>query len=316
LDIWPAESAISSGLRELITNLLERLTSLLADPVYSFYRLRAKLGRQGLWRRYAALAAAAGFKKLFLVLSFDCDTVEDTAVAWEVHTRVLDMGVKPVYAVPGELLQQGEEVYSRIRAAGGEFINHGYAEHTYLNIQKQEYASCFFYDQLSPEQVREDIIQGDACVKDILGHAPQGFRCPHFGTFKKSEQLCFLHSVLGELKYQFSTSTLPFFAFRYGPVFDRFGVREIPVSGTGSNPFEVLDSWACFAAPGRLMTPQDYVAEGAAAARLYKDAGIGLLNYYADPSHIHNQEAFFETIRLWSSLAQPINFQDLLEGLP
>lgn len=287
-----------------------------ADPVFFLYRLRAKLDHQGLWRRYAALSQAAGLRKLYLVLSFDCDTMEDIRVAWEVHSRLLDMGVKPVYAVPGELLQRGEKAYGRIRDAGGEFINHGYTNHTYFDAQKEEYASCFFYDQLTAEQIREDISQGDACLKDVLGLAPKGFRCPHFGTFQKKHHLFFLHSILRELKYQFSTSTMPFSAFRYGPVFDHLGVREVPVSGMGSSPFSVLDSWSCFASPNRQLAAEDYLAEGAAAVELYKQAGVGLLNYYADPSHIHDQEDFFKTVRLWRSVAQPVNYHDLFEELP
>ena len=266
-------------------------------------------------RRYTSLARKAGFKKLFLVLSLDCDTEEDIAVAGEIHFRLVDMGIKPVYAVPGELLQRGEKVYRHIRDAGGEFINHGYTGHTYFDVAKKRYASCFFYDQLTREQVRKDIILGDACLKEVLGVAAEGFRAPHFGTFQQPAQLHFLHSVLCELKYQFSTSTVPFFSFRHGPVFEHFGLPEVPVSGRGSRPFAILDSWACFAASDRQLTPEDYATEGAAAAELYRDAGVGLLNYYVDPSHIHDQEAFFDTVRLWRSVAQPVNYHGLFEEL-
>lgn len=45
-------------------------------------------------------------------------------------------------------------------------------------------------------------------------------------------------------------------------------------------------------APNRKLTPADYFAEGAAAAADYQKIGVGLLNYYVDPWHIHDQEIF------------------------
>lgn len=266
-------------------------------------------------QRYALLARGAGFRRLYLVLSFDCDTLDDVNVAWGVHSRLLDMGIKPVYAVPGQLLEKGARVYARIRDAGGEFMNHGYTEHTYFDTAQGEHASCFFYDELPLETVRQDVVQGDACLKQVLGIQPRGFRTPHFGSFQKPRQLRFLHSVLRQLDYRFSTSTSPLYAFRYGPAFERYGIREIPVSGMASSPLRILDSWTCFRAPGRTLTPADYLREGFAAAAMYGERGIGLLNYYADPLHIHESPQFFDTVAQWAKVAKPVNYQSLYEEL-
>ncbi|MBI4796652.1 MAG: polysaccharide deacetylase family protein, partial [Deltaproteobacteria bacterium] len=235
-----------------------KIKEALTNPVGFAYRVRACLDRPGLWRRYASLARGTGLQRLFFILSLDCDTLDDISVAWEVHTRLVDLGIKPVYAVPGELLQKGEKVYRRIHESGGEFLNHGYTEHTYFDPVQKAYDSCFFYDRLPRGRVRQDIIEGDACLREVLGTAPQGFRAPHFGTFQQPEQLRFLHGVLGELGYRFSTSTMPVYAFRYGPVFKQFGVWEIPVSGRESSPLKILDSWTCFMAPDRTLTPGCY----------------------------------------------------------
>lgn len=295
--------------------LLRRTQTALRSPVLAAYALRAKIDRQGLMERYAALAREAGFNRLYLVLSFDCDTIDDANVAWGVHSRLLDMGIRPVYAVPGQLLEKGAKVYARIRDAGGEFINHGYTEHTYFDTARGEHASCFFYDELPLEKVREDIMQGDACLKQVLGVQPRGFRSPHFGSFQKAHQLRFLHAVLREVGYRFSTSTSPLYAFRYGPAFERSGIREIPVSGMASSPLKILDSWTCYKAPGRTLTPVDYLREGAAAAAIYAERGVGLLNYYADPLHIHESPEFFETVAQWVKVAKPVIFQSLFEEL-
>jgi len=296
--------------------MLGALKAVLGNPLFAVYALRAKLGRGGLLRRYARLARNAGFDQLYFTLSFDCDTMDDIAVVWDVHSRLLDMGIRPTYAVPGELLIKGEKIYRRILEAGGEFINHGYTEHTYFDTARGEHASCFFYDQLPVATVEEDIRNGDRCLREFLGYPVQGFRAPHFGTFQKVSQLDFLHAVLAELGYLFSTSTVPLYGFRYGPLFKEFGLCEIPVSGMADRPLTILDTWGCFMAPDRVLVPEDYFRQGVAAAQTLADGGAGLLNYYADPSHIHDQEIFFKTVECWLSVAKPVNYRELMEHLP
>ena len=290
-----------------------KIKDALADPVGLAYRVRARLDRPGLWRRYATLARKAGLKRLFFILSLDCDTAEDIAVVLKVHTRLLDQGIKPVYAVPGKLLETGAEIYREIFHAGGEFLNHGYAEHTYFDKAKEAYDSCFFYDRLEPKRVRQDIVEGDACLREVLGAAPLGFRAPHFGTFQRPAQLRFLHDILGELGYRFSSSTMPVYAFKYGPVFKQSGVWEMPVSGRAESPLSILDSWTCFMAPDRTLTPGCYRREGAAMAEIFRKMGVGLLNYYVDPSHIHDQELFYQTVEDWRQVTQPVNYQEFFK---
>ena len=295
--------------------MLTKIGAALTNPHRLLYTLRAQAGRGGMDRRYRRLAEQAGFRELFLVLSFDCDTRKDAEVAWDVHQRLKKLGVTPVYAVPGEILNAGATVYQKIAAVGGEFINHGYRDHTYFDKKQGLYASCFFYDQLPPEMVRTDIIEGDKNIRATLGIAPKGFRAPHFGTFQKPSQLRFQHGVLQELGYTFSTSTLPLYGFRFGPAFKNFGVLELPVSGMGSRPLRILDSWTCFAAPNRRFGPDDFVREGKIAGDNYKSLGVGLLNFYADPSHIHDREEFYDTVAHWAKIAKSVTYSELLAAL-
>lgn len=294
--------------------IMQRLRRL-GDPVHTAYALRARFGSGQLFERYRSLAQAAGFKRLYFVLSFDCDTKEDAEVAWAVHARLQEMGVTPVYAVPGELLNRGEAVYRRIKETGAEFINHGYREHTYFDTARGAYESCFFYDQQPLEMVCEDIVAGDRNLRETLGVEPRGFRAPHFGTFQRIEQLRFQHDVLKEMGYAYSTSTVPLFAYRYGPAFRNFGILEFPVTGMGSRPLRILDSWTCFEAPRRRFGPQDYLHEGRLAADRIKSRGVGVLNFYADPSHIHDRPEFFEAVAYWASVAKPVNYSQLLAEL-
>lgn len=230
------------------------------------------------------------------------------------HRKMMDLGVMPAYAVPGELLAEGEGTYRRIAATGAEFLNHGYRRHTFFDAAAGAHRSCFFYDEQSPETVEADIIGGDRAVAEIIGVKPRGFRTPHFGTFQSEQNLAFLYGVLAHLDYDYSTSTSPGFALRFGPAFERRGVREIPVSGCGSRPWRILDSWGCFEAPDRRLGPGDYRREALAMARRLA-RGPGLLNYYADPSHIARQPLFFETVAELAKVAAPIGYGALLKRL-
>lgn len=265
--------------------------------------------------RYGRLARRAGLDRVWFVLSFDCDTPDDAAVAWEVHERLMAMGVRPVYAVPGELLRESADVYRRIAATGAEFLNHGGRMHTRYNTARGRWESCFFYDEQPRESVRQDIISGHRMVEEILGRPPQGFRTPHFGTFQRPEQLQWLHGVLAELGYRYSSSTTPIWGFRHGPAFDRFGTMELPVTGGAGSPLSILDTWGAFEASNRVRDPADYERDAATVGAAHARAAAGVINVYGDPSHIHDREEFFRAVAHWSRVAQPSGYGELLEAL-
>lgn len=267
-----------------------------------------------MFKHYAELSARAQIHKLYFILSFDCDTDEDIDSVWKVHNAVTDLGIIPVYAVPGQLLIKGEKVFQRIARTSAEFINHGYAVHTFFNEQKGRYESCFFYDKLSSTQIRDDVMRGDKVIRDVLGLKAKGFRTPHFGTFQKKSQLLFLYSVLKEMGYEFSSSTMPYFGFRYGAVFETSGIKEFPLSGMWSRPLNILDTWDSFKAENRSMNEEDYLREGKSFAQYFtRKKYCGIFNYYADPSHITGKKIFFDAIAEWARAARSITYQGLLE---
>ncbi len=248
-----------------------------------------------LWN-YFRLSRQQGFVRPYFILSFDCDTAQDITVVEGVHARLQKLGIMPVYAVPGYQLQQGKSVYKKIADTGAEFINHGYTNHCRYDEETGTYISSFFYDKLSLEIVREDIIRGHEAQINILGKRPQGFRVPHFGTFQNKKHLAFLFQLLQELGYVYSTSTVPLFAYRNGPVKKVAGsFFEIPVSGCFDHPLTVLDSWGFRFAPARRVGEADYVDQFAKIACQIRKKG-GLLNVYADPSQVYNWDGFFECV--------------------
>ena len=295
--------------------ILKKLVTAAMSPVQSFYRVWSQVDADHLFARYAALARRGGFRKLYVILSFDCDTEEDAETAWDVHARLADLGVNPTYAVPGAMLQLGDAVYRRIAETGSEFINHGGRSHTYFDEARGDHASCFFYNEQPRDVLVKDIELGHSILQDVLGVTPVGFRVPHFGTFQKPQQIRFLHAELKRLGYSFSTSTVPFYSFRLGPVFTDFGIAEFPVSGMATRPLRILDSWGCFRAPNRRFGAHDYASEGAAMAARFGELGVGLLNFYADPCHVAGSEIFFDTVRQWTQVATVTNYSTLLDEL-
>jgi hypothetical protein len=285
------------------------------DPVEATFLAWSRAHPGSLFRRYSARARRAGLSGPRLVLSFDCDTDADAEVVEAMHERLRGLGAQPVYAVPGEVLRRGGAVYRRISDSGAEFLNHGHADHTVHLPDGSLGPESLFYDQVDHAAVRRDIELGDQDVRDVLGVQPRGFRTPHFGTFQRPAQLRFLYSVLTDLGYEYSSSTVPLYGLRYGPVYSRHGVSELPVTGTGSAPLEILDSWGCFAAPDRVRTPADYLEEAKSSARLHLSGGTGLLNFYADPAHVHASEEFFEAVRVLLQRAPSVSYSELLEEL-
>ena len=275
--------------------MLGKLMTLAQDPVLGVYVLRSKLAPGGLIDRLSRLTAEAGIASPRFLLSFDCDTDLDIEVVEAVHDKLGQLGIKPVYAVPGELLERGREVYGRIASTGAEFMNHGWAEHTRLDRATKVYDSFLFYDRQPRDWVAEDIRRGHAAVTEIAGRAPRGFRTPHFGSFQKHEELAFLHGELARHGYRYSTSTVPFWGLRHGPVLKQFGLLEIPVSGTFERPLDILDTWThrCLGAYGG-------VAGYARQHGLYRDymaSGRPLLvNVYGDPSQVYDWPGFFDAV--------------------
>lgn len=255
----------------------------------------------------------AGIHGVHLIVSLDCDTSEDAAVAWDVHQQLSRHGINPLYAVAGELVERHPDEYGRLVADGAEFMNHGNREHTYFDTSAGRYASCYFYGDLSAREVRDDIERGNATLRRVLGVSPRGYRTPHFGTYQRPAQLRYVHSILKQLDYRYSSSTGPLYGMRYGPIVSRFGLPEMPCSGTYSRPMEILDSWSYFAAPGRSWTRGDYLQECTDLADALGAAGSGVLNLYADPSHVADSNEFFAAMEYCASRARPSSYRRLLE---
>jgi hypothetical protein len=159
------------------------------------------------------------------------------------------------------------------------------------------------------------VCAGDRLVRDVLGVDVKGWRTPHFGTYQRPGQLRFLHGVLAELGYRYSTSTIPFVGLRWGPIVHRYGLPELPVTGAPEAPLRILDSWGYFAAPDRDQEPRDYLRQAESLAQTVATASVGLINVYADPSHVHDRSEFFAAVSMWRDVAEPVSYSELLDRI-
>jgi len=291
-----------------------RLRTLLSSPSAAPYRILGKVAPDSMWRRYADQCRQAGLERSVFVLSFDCDTDLDIRVVEGVHERLVNMGIPPVYAVPGELLERGSDTYRRIAAAAAEFMNHGYVQHTTVDAGRTRYVSSFSYDEVGFERVATDIEEGHRAHERVLGRLPKGFRTPHFGEFQRPHQLRFLHRTLRSLGYRYSSSTVPFEAFRRGPWRDDLGVREFPVTGCPDWPLSVLDTWGFRFAPDKMVDERDFVRQIRRLGQLMETTPL-FVNIYGDPSQVYDWPEFFEAVAGLSPFAVA-SFDRLLEVRP
>lgn len=264
------------------------------DPVEAWYLVLQRLAPARLIGRVERLGHGAGLARPSFLLSFDCDTDRDIALSWDVHSRLLASGITPVYAVPGEILERGADTWRRIAETGAEFINHGYRRHT--AYKGGAYVSNLFYDQMSPEEIEADIVQGHASNTRVIGKAPEGFRVPHFGTFASEAQLRLLHRILDRHGYRFSSSSTPYIAIRRGPITRRYGLPELPVTGCVDFPLVILDSYTFRFAKNRLGA-EDYVAQVEQWAAMMDAGRRFFVNLYADPSQVADWPEFFTAMK-------------------
>jgi len=96
-------------------------------------------------------------KSMLFIL--DCDTHKDIECILKVLEDLHNVGIKPLLAVPGELLIQGQEVYKQVSLKGYKFINHGFKQHTFID-EKGRYVSNYFYEKINKVERQNDILGG------------------------------------------------------------------------------------------------------------------------------------------------------------
>lgn len=270
-------------------------------------KLKDRLGRifpAYFWKRYDSLARQQGFDRLYLLLSFDCDTPEDALTASTLDEWLYDHSIQRSYAVPGCMLAANPAIYQAIAAKGAEFLNHGYLPHT--QMVDGVFRSTTFYAEMEPAAVEEDVRKGHETVCKILGRKPAGFRAPHFGLISLNQKEENIQPVLRDIGEYYSSHTTPFEAIQYGPVWWKNNWPEFPVCGSTVAPFSILDSFTYLQSPAiRKVTTQFSAVLKQTIRQLHEWQVYGLLNIYVDPSHVAEDAGFLEAMQLTRDLGIP-----------
>ena len=265
------------------------------DPSQIIYRVGGKYLPDLLFKRYEKLAQRQGLDQLYVILSFDCDSPEDIPAAKIIHSNLKKRGLKGTFAVPGHLLEEGGEVYRRLSDDGADFINHGALPH----VEKRDgrYWSTTFYNDMPVGEVIQDIKKGHEIFNSVMGHPPIGFRAPHFGTIQNQSTINSIYDTLRELKYLYSSSTMPISGFRFGPVQKINELYEIPLSGSYFGPLEVFDSWNNVINPYTPILKKEYSIQfEKTIEHLIRLNICGVLNFYVDPAHVVKNNTFFQVL--------------------
>jgi hypothetical protein len=278
-----------------VKKYLNFAAGLLQNPAEGWLQAISRVQPDWAFRRYNRLTRQQGIDRLYLILSFDCDTPEDIPAVEQMHIRLRELGIKETYAVPGQILELGAETFRRLADDGAQFINHGALPHA--EERDGRYWSITFYNEMTPAEVRADIFRGHEIVEQITGCTPIGFRAPHFGLLQGPEDLAIMHSACRELGYCFSTSSVPIAAFLHGAAWRVNNMLEIPVSGSSTLPLTILDSWSHIISPQQPFVQASYgtLFTQTVDFLLAHDVA-GVLNYYVDPSHISRSGIFFDAV--------------------
>lgn len=228
-------------------------------------------------------------------LSFDCDTPEDS-LALEPLLRVLEKHrLRANFALTGALVEENPTAYRRLVEAGHEILNHGYRPHM-VKSPDGGYYSNLFYENLSWDQIEDEIRRNQDCLETMLGLCPLGFRTPHFATFQLPNQVDRLHRILAQQGFRYSSSMLMWYAKQRG-YFRKSPVIELPISSYVGPPLSVFDSWS-------LVVQQSRRGRSIGLFEHWKRAlDVALsgqwpifLNTYFDPSHVVELNQFIDAL--------------------
>lgn len=239
-------------------------------------------------------------KKNYLIVSLDCDTIEDLYSIPSLHKKLNQFNIKPSYAVPGELILKDKYLFNELALQGVEFINHGFNIHTTFNSETNKYKSTHFYNNYSYNEIKEDIIKGHNTICEVLNYKPQGFRTPHFGTISNLKLKDFIYKILRDLNYIYSTSTTSLDMYWSGAIFKRHDIIEVPLTGSYNKPHIILDSWNFMHSEKKQFDNNDYYMQIKKIIENFSVNNImSIVNIYVDPSHANNWESFLESMKLF-----------------
>lgn len=239
----------------------------------------------------------SNLKNSIFFISFDIETQYDVDVLDELTKKLINIKIKPFYAVPAELIEKNIKIFKRL-SKKCIIINHGYKIHTEYNKIDSSNFSTYSYSFFNHNVIEDDIIKGHDIISDLPNQNPNIFRAPHFGEFCEKNSLSKVYKILSKLSYRISSSTTPIFSLIQSPIYKVNDILEIPSSGYISNPLQIIDSWSI--KQDKKLSYQLLSREIKRYCKIMEENKF-ILNVYFDPSDIIKEESFFDSVSKLSS---------------
>lgn len=130
--------------------------------------------------------------------------------------RVLQLfarhNVSATFFILGWIAERAPALVRRIAEAGHEIASHGY-----------DHRRAF---TMAPEEFRADLRKAGGLIEDACGSAVTAYRAPSFSI---DARCCWVHAILAEEGYRYSSSVAPILHDHYGwPDAPRFAWRPLP----------------------------------------------------------------------------------------
>ncbi len=174
-------------------------------------------------------------KKACLTISFDCDYPRDVEAMPALINTMGKYGFKTSFACVGHWIEKYPDEHKMILDNGHEIVNHTYShpDNEILNPGRK-------FKEISRQEKSEEIERCHDVCRKILNYEPTGCRIPHFGNLFSED----IYSILGDLGYKYSSSTMLTSTKSYGMPFKTDnGVYEFPLTTCPKHPFTVFDTW-------------------------------------------------------------------------
>lgn len=173
-------------------------------------------------------------KKAAFTLSFDCDYEKDLEALPVLLNLLKKYKTKATFACIGLWIEKYPEVHKDILKNGHEILNHSYShpDNEELNPNKK-------FNEISPDERKEEIERCHLACKNILNYEPTGFRVPHFARLFTRD----IYRILRDLNYAYSSSTRAIGTSENGqPFLTEEAIVEFPLSPCPAHPFVIFDS--------------------------------------------------------------------------
>lgn len=215
-------------------------------------------------------------------LSFDLDFYDDYRKIEGILRQLKQSKTQAVFAVIGKFVDLYPDIHKKMVDEGHELVNH-----TFSHPDNPHWAPDRFFNLLSLDEQRDEILKCHEVVYEKTKVEMVGFRSPHFGNLHTES----VYEILGELNYRYSSSlSLQYSKSSGEPYIHKNDILEFPISGSVNFPLAVFDSWnARRKLKPFFETDEEFLDEFESTMACFSECG-GYMTHYFDPYDLYENK--------------------------